>query len=56
MYLAHYYHTDMKEYNSPEVTEYGTVTDITEQGGPGKTGEEKNDEYSDGTPLRGTVV
>lgn len=46
----------MKDYESPEITEYGDVTEVTKQGGPGKTGNEKNDEYSDGTPLRGTVV
>lgn len=46
----------MKDYETPEVTEYGPVTEITEAGGPGKTGSAKSDEYSNRTPLTGTVV
>ena len=44
----------MKNYDPPEVTEYGTVTDITEDSGSGKVGDE-DDEYSQITSLTGSV-
>ena len=44
----------MKKYDSPEVTEYGTVTDITEDDGNNKEGE-GDDEFSEIVPLTGTV-
>lgn len=45
----------MKSYNPPELTEYGTVTDITEaDGGLGKVGDGE-DEFSESTGLTGSV-
>jgi hypothetical protein len=44
----------MKEYDSPEVTEYGAVADITEASGTNKEGS-GSDEYSHGSSLTGTV-
>lgn len=43
----------MKHYETPEVTEYGNVTAITEGTGTNKTGD-KDDEL-DKDPLTGTV-
>lgn len=43
----------MKQYESPEVTEYGAVSEITEAG-TNKTGD-GSDEYSNNTPLTGTT-
>lgn len=44
----------MKQYDPPEVTEYGAVSNITEGSGTNKKGTE-TDEYSEGTPLTGSV-
>jgi len=41
-------------YNSPEVTEYGSVETITEGSGTNKTGS-GSDEYSSQTGLTGSV-
>lgn len=45
----------MKEYNPPEVTEYGAVAEVTEGNGTNKTGDGR-DEFSTGTPLTGSVT
>lgn len=44
----------MKKYDTPEVTEYGSVTDITEGEGTNKEGSGE-DEFSDTSALTGTV-
>ena len=43
-----------KDYDSPEVTEYGSISDITEGSGTNKVGDE-TDEESRGTPLTGSI-
>lgn len=44
-----------KDYNEPELTEYGAVESITEGNGTNKVGA-GSDEYSSSTPLTGSVV
>lgn len=44
----------IKEYDSPEITEYGAVAEITEAGGTNKEGSGE-DEFSDTSSLTGTV-
>lgn len=43
----------MKQYDPPEVTEYGAVTSITESDGTNKTGD--GDDELDCDPLTGTI-
>lgn len=43
-----------KPYETPEMKEYGAVSDITKGSGTNKTGS-GSDEYSSSTPLTGTV-
>lgn len=42
-----------KDYAAPEVTEYGAVESVTEQSNKVGT---QNDNYSESTPLVGSVV
>ena len=44
----------MRQYNPPEVTEYGAVDEITEDGGDDKSGS-GTDEFSSVTPLTGST-
>lgn len=43
-----------KEYQTPEVAEYGSVASVTEGSGTNKSGS-NNDEYSSSTPLTGSI-
>ncbi|MBB6646619.1 lasso RiPP family leader peptide-containing protein [Halobellus ruber] len=43
-----------KEYQTPEVTEYGPVSTVTEGSGTNKVGS-GSDEFSSGTSLTGSV-
>jgi hypothetical protein len=43
-----------KQYKTPEVVEYGAVTNVTEDSGTNKVGD-GSDEYSSNTPLTGSV-
>lgn len=43
-----------RRYQTPEVTEYGSVSSVTEGNGTNKAGS-ASDEYSSSTPLSGSV-